>query len=223
MTLIDTIGKNHRIFLAALLAGFILMGCTAATQRLHPRFKEYRHPMGAMLVLAPDIGIFEKMPDGSSIYQDTLSHDAREVAQQAITGQLQQRHFKVITADTDSLETDDIKAIASLFRSVNRSIQLHTIGPQVFPEKKSIFEYRLGSVAELLDTYGADGLVLALGHQTGLDRPDRNWFSIAVVEPQGRIIWYGIYGDHERFDIQSRTDLQALVASTMADFWESGS
>ena len=87
MTLIDTIGKNHRIFLAALLAGFILTGCTSATQRLHPRFKEYRHPMGAMLVLAPDIGIFEKMPDGSSIYRDTLSHNAREVAQQAITGQ----------------------------------------------------------------------------------------------------------------------------------------
>ena len=99
MALIITIGKNNRIFLATILAGFILMGCTAAAQRLHPRFKDYRQPMGAMLVLAPEIGIFEKMPDGSRIYRDALSHDARDAAQQAIAGQLQNRRFKVITAD----------------------------------------------------------------------------------------------------------------------------
>ncbi len=223
MTLVITIGKSHRVFLATILAGFILTGCTVATQRLHPRFKDYRQPMGAMLVLTPEIGIFEKMPDGSRIYRDTLSHNARDAAQQAIAGQLHDRHFKVITVDAEALATDEMKAIASLFRSVNRSIQLHTIGPQIFPAKQSMFEYRMGSVAELLNTHGADGLVLALGHQTGLDRPDRNWFSIAVVEPQGRIIWYGIYGDHERFDIQSRADMQVLVATTMADFWKSGS
>ncbi|HSO18929.1 MAG TPA: hypothetical protein VLT88_05710 [Desulfosarcina sp.] len=215
--------KSRRMLPAAILAGIVAMGCSAAIQRMHPQFAAYRQPLGVMLVLSPDIDIFEKMSDGSRIYREVLSQRARDTAQAEIVRQLQDRHFGVRTLEAGAIATVDVQSITALYRSVNRSIQLHTIGPQIFPAKKSAFDYRVGSVADMLRAYDADGMILALGHQTGIGRPDRNWLSIAVVEPQGRIIWYGIYGNHKRFDIQTPADMQALVASTMADFWESGS
>jgi hypothetical protein len=176
-----------------------------------------------MLVLGPEIGIFEKMPDGSRLPQDIHSQKAQHHAQQAIVRQLQGRHFSVQTVDDGFMQQSEIVDIISLYRSVNRSIQLHTFGPQVFPTKVKAFDYDLGPVARILKDSGADGLVLALGHQTTTDQPTQNWISIAVVEPEGRIIWYGMHGDHLKYNLQTQEGINALVAATMADFWEQGS
>jgi hypothetical protein len=223
MQIVPRIEKFTSFMLMAMVIGLFVSGCTAATERVHPRFPVYRHDMGEMLVLAPEIGIFEIMPDGSRIYQETRSHAARRFAKQAIVDQLRDRRFGVHPIDADTLPASEMAGLHSLFRSVNRSIQLHTIGPQVFPSKKTTFEYHLGPVTDLLRANSADGLVLVIGHQTGTDQPARNWISIAVVEPEGRIIWYGIHGDHNRFNLQTAEGMQALIASTMANFWEQGS
>ena len=78
-------------------------------------------------------------------------------------------------------------------------------------------------MAEILKANRADGLVLALGHQTTSAQPTKNWLSIAVVEPEGRIIWYGLQGDHKKFDLQTAEGMTALVATTLANFCEQGS
>ena len=176
-----------------------------------------------MLVLVPEIGIFEQLPDGSRLFQDIQSQEAQRNAQQSIVRQLEARHFRVQTADTRMMQSSELLAVTSLFRSVNRSIQLHTFGPQLYPAKLNAFEYHLGPVAEILKANRADGLVLALGHQTASAQPVKNWLSIAVVEPQGRIIWYGLQGDHQKFNLQTSEGLTALVASTLVNFWEQGS
>ena len=179
--------------------------------------------MGTMLVLVPEIGIFEQLPDGSRLFQDTQSQEAQRNAQQSIVRQLQERHFTVKTADTRIMQLPELLSVTSLFRSVNRSIQLHTFGPQIYPAKLSAFDYSLGPVADILKANRADGLVLALGHQTASAQPTQNWLSIAVVEPEGRIIWYGLQGDHQRFNLQTSEGLTALVGTTLANFWEHGS
>ncbi len=206
-----------------LLIGLFVSGCSYPSERIHPQFASYRHTMGAMLVLVPEIGIFEQLPDGSRLFQDVQSQDAQRIAQQSIAGQLLKRHFTVQTADTRTMKAPEIRSITALFRSVNRSIQLHTFGPQIYPDKLKAFEYQIGPVAGILKAHRADGLVLALGHQTGSDQPASNWLSIAVVEPQGRIIWYGVQGSHQQFNLQRPESVAALVAYTMANFWESGS
>ena len=184
---------NHLLLMVMAISLFF-SACTAATERRHPQFPSYRHAMGVMLMWAPEIGIFEKMQDGSSMYNETRSHSAQRFAQEAVKKQFQERHFLVRTIDSATIPSGEMISILSLFRSVNRSIQLHTLGPQIFPLKKTTFEYHLGPVAEILKANSADGLVLVLGHQTGIDLPARNWISIAVVEPGGRIIWYCIHG-----------------------------
>ena len=212
-----------RSILIVILIGLFLSGCTYSSERLHPQFPSFRQSMGAMLVLMPEIGIFEQMPDGSRLFQDIQSQEAQQKAQQSIVRELQNRHFTVQTADPRLMQSPELLSVTSLFRSVNRSIQLHTFGPQLFPAKLSAFEYDLGSVADMLKANRADGLVLTLGHQTASDQPSKNWLSIAVVEPEGRIIWYSLQGDHQKFNLQTSEGMTALVAATLAGFWEKGS
>ncbi|WP_319408524.1 hypothetical protein [uncultured Desulfosarcina sp.] len=212
-----------RSVLMAILIGLILSACTYPSERFHPQFPSYRQSMDAMLVLVPEIGMFEQMPDGSRIFQDIQSQEAQCNAQQAIVRELQERHFTVQAADPQMMQLTEIISVTSLFRSVNRSIQLHTFGPQLFPAKLSAFEYDLGSVADILKANRADGLVLALGHQTASGQPSKNWLSIAVVEPEGHIIWYSLQGDHQKFNLQTSEGMKALVEATLADLWEQGS
>lgn len=213
----------RRFILMVGLIGLYVTGCTYTSERLHPEFPSYRHTMGVMLVLVPEIGIFEQMPDGSRLFQDIQSQEAQRNAQQSIVRQLEARHFTVQTANTRMMQSSELLSVTSLFRSVNRSIQLHTFGPQLYPSKLSAFEYHLGPVTEILKVSRADGLVLALGHQTTSGQPTKNWLSIAVVEPEGRIIWYGLQGDHQKFNLQTAEGLTALVTTTLANFWEQGS
>jgi hypothetical protein len=212
-----------RSILVAILFGLLISGCSYAPERLNPQLSTDRQPMGVMLVLVPEIGILEQMPGGGQLVQDIQSHEAQRIAQRSIVAQLRKRHFRVQAADARIMQQPEIKSITSLFRSVNRSIQLHTFGPQIFPAKLKAFEYNLGPVSDTLKANGADGLILALGHQTGTDQPAKNWLSIAVVEPEGRIIWYGVQGGHLKYDLQKAESVKALVANTMANFWEPGS
>ena len=129
----------------------------------------------------------------------------------------------VQTADAKMMQLPEIRSVTSLFRSVNRCIQLHTFGPQIYPAKLSAFDYQMGPVADILKANKADGLVLALGHQLSSKRHIKNWLSIAVVEPEGSIIWYCMQGDHQNSNLQSPEGATALVAYTMANFWEPGS
>ncbi len=215
--------RTCRSLLVGLAVGLFISGCTSAIHRLHPEFPSYRQTMGKMVVLVPDIHMYEQLPDGSRLLDQAHSREARNAAQAAIARQLRNRRYQVMPLPSDRLPTGEVESVRSLFRSVNRSIQLHTIGPQRFPTKMAAFEYHLGPVADILQACHADGLVLAIGHQTGIAQPTKNWLSIAVVEPEGRIIWYGIQGDHDRFNIRTDAGVDTLVASTMATFWEHGS
>ena len=220
MIFVFSITNIRRSLLVWLVIGLSLSACSAAIERVHPQFTRYRHGMETMLVLVPEISIYEQLPDGSRLFDPVHSHEARQAAQEAIARQLQSRHYSVLSLGSGSMSTKDMQTVRSLFRSVNRSIQLHTIGPHPFPAKKAAFEYHLGTVADILQEYHADGLILAIGHQTGNIRPTKNWLSIAVVEPEGRIIWYGFQGDHERFNIQNEKGVHTMVTSTMATFRE---
>jgi hypothetical protein len=61
-----------RIILMGILIILFVSGCTCTSERLHPQFPSYRQSMGTMLVLVPEIGIFEQLPDGSRLFQDIL-------------------------------------------------------------------------------------------------------------------------------------------------------
>ena len=205
-----------------LLTGGLLIGCNHAADRYHPQFNAYRRQISSVLLLSPEIGVFEEMTDGRRMWRMEKSRQAQTVAFKAVAEALTARHYTVQSPGVPSTDHPEIQSVKALFRSVNRAIQLHTYGPQLYPAKIKDFEYEMGSVETILAPYHADALVLVVGHQIISTENPRTCLSIAVVEPGGQIIWYGMQGAREKLDLQAHTNAIALIRETLAPFWGAG-
>lgn len=200
----------------------ICSGCAQSTIQRHPHFNDHRQTMTTLLVPMPVISVFESLPDGTQFKQNQVSWNLQHVAQQAIVDQLIQRGFKVSRSSFEKTQHPDLRSVTSLFKSVNRSIQLHVLGPQIFPAKIRNFEYSVGSISAILADANADGLVLTMGYQFGIVQKNETWFSIAVCNPDGQIIWYRMLSSHPQIKPGSATEIPDLVNKTMGVFWNSG-
>ena len=212
----------RRFSAAAVLIGLVLSGCTGSADRFAPQFATYRQAMHTLLLLQPEVRFFEQLPDGSRLFQDIESQAAGQQLQRSIARQLQQHGFAVATADAQTMGLPGVAEVASLYRSVNHAIRLHTFGPQIYPAKVKEFDYRLGSISEILQASQADGLVLAIGYQAHARPAAQNWLAIAVVEPAGRIVWYARHSAPGKFDLRCSDGIDRMVAGTMAHFTEPG-
>lgn len=213
-----TIKRTLKICLGYLIAAILLMGCNYASERFHPEYDTYRQQIHRVLVLPPEIGIFEETGEGSMAWQIEKSRSAQLMAFKTVAEILADNNYTVKSTGLPSLEDAEIQSIQKLFRSVNRSIQLHTYGPQIYPAKLKAFDYEIGPVDKVLDAYQADALVLVVGHQTVSSKRPKTWISIAVVEPGGKIIWYGMRGAKENLDLQVPANASALILDTLAPF-----
>ncbi len=213
----------RRFSAAAVLIGLVLSGCAGSTDRFAPQFATYRQAMHTLLLLQPEVRFFEQLPDGSRLFQDIESQAAGQQLQRSIARQLQQHGFAVATADAHTMGLAGVAEVASLYRSVNHAIRLHTFGPQIYPDKVQNFDYHLGSVSDVLQANQADGLVLVIGHQAHTTPVAQNWLAMAIVEPTGRIVWYGRRSDPRAFDLRCSDGIDRMVAGTMAHFMEPGS
>lgn len=223
MEKIDGKQRYTKKALGLLLSGILLAGCSFASERYHPDYLEYRKQIRRVLVLHPEISIFQELADGSMAWQMDQSQDAQSAALKAVTQVLAQKDYMVLPAGPQPMHNAEIRSVRTLFRSVNRSIQLHTYGPQLYPSKVKRFEYEVGPVNGLLAQYRADALVLVVGHQTLSSQRPETWISIAVVEPGGKVIWYGMQGAKKNLDLQSATGALALVDETLQSFSRVGS
>ncbi len=207
-----------RSVLAVLCTTMFVAGCSAPAHRVHPGFQQYRQGMHTLLIPPPEIRILETLPDGSRLPMTDRSRQAAERTQALVEQALHDDHFAVRTLSPQMQQQPAYAQVKALFRAVNRSIQLHVFGPQPFPAKQRDFAYQLGSVTDLLQAAGADGLLLISGYQSEA-QPSPGWLSIAVVEPGGRVIWYGWRRPHRPIDFQNADDLSSLISAIMADFW----
>lgn len=209
--------------LGLLITGILLAGCNYTSERYHPDYLEYRKQIRRVLVLDPEISIFEELDDGSMIWQMDKSRNAQAAAFMAVSNVLTDKNYLVRPAASETINNVEIRSVQTLFRSVNRSIQLHTYGPQLYPSKLRVFDYEVGSVDDILTQFDADALVLVVGHQTLSSQRPKTWISIAVVEPGGKIIWYGMQGAKADLDLQTPTGALFLVNEALLPFSRFGS
>ncbi|RJQ87125.1 MAG: hypothetical protein C4519_01210 [Desulfobacteraceae bacterium] len=170
----------------------VLIGCSSASELKHPAYPTYFRNIRTILVMPPEFDVYQQVGDGSVVRRDDYSQTARSDILKALNQSLANKHLQVRIAGDEFLQETETTSLQALFRAVHHSIQLHTQGPQYFPSKLQSFDYELGSVTELLEESAADALILVLGHQTVSKDQPKSWISIAVVEPQGRVIWYNV-------------------------------
>jgi hypothetical protein len=101
---------------------------------------------------------------------------------------------------------------------VNKSIQLHTYGPQLFPEKKKNFEYSLGSVERILQKSGTDSLMFVRGLDHVLKGKEEAFISVAFVDSSGTILWYCEKGIRDEGGLRDPESASKLVENVLASF-----
>ena len=213
---------SHARYPMSMAVCLIAMGCALTAERKHPDYLAYMPQVRSVLCVRPEINIIAEK-NYKLLWQDVQSRSASDQIHSAIAKTLSEKGYLVTNADDELMGDPDVRSIVALFRSVNRSIQLHTYGPQIFPAKQTYFDYSVGSVVDLLATKGIDALVLCLGRQTASSSNTKTWISIAIIEPQGRILWYAMDGAKEKLNLQNSDATQALVDRTLASLAGSGS
>ena len=119
-------------------------------------------------------------------------------------------------ADPSIMSKPEVLQLVGLYHAVNRSIQLHTYGPQLFPSKQKVFDYSIGPISDLLDAQGVDALMLIMGSQTASNTRPKTWLSIAMIDPNGWVIWYAIEGATQDLQLQMPEHADSLVSKTLA-------
>jgi hypothetical protein len=202
--------------------GLLGVACSFTPDRYHPDYQAYQRHIRRVLLLPPEISIVEESSEGAAVWQVSKSRVAQKHAREAVCQILTAKGYIVQMAGADSgadpREKDEIASIQTLYRSVNRSIQLHTYGPYLFPAKQRRFEYGIGSIRDLLNSRNADALVLVIGHQTLSSTDPKTWISIAVVEPGGALIWYGMQGARQNLNLEDPGGTLALIRQTLQPF-----
>ena len=179
---------------AYMLFSLLALGCAHSPDRFHPDYASHRVTIQRVLVLPPEIQLLTQIDTNRPVSQARHNEDVSRRTQSTLAQALAASALDVCFADPRTLRTKEMESLQALYRNVNRAIQLHAYGPQLFDDKSRNFDYAVGSVAPLLDRMQADALMLTMGRQTVSRSSARTWVSVAVVEPSGRIIWYGLQG-----------------------------
>ncbi len=197
------------------------MACAASTERRHPEFSDKIEPIKILCILPADVIIYEEMPDGRLIHRRDWSQAVNEDVQRTLVSELMARDYRVLTfPQIEMSQNAELQEILALYRAVNKSIQLHTFGPDIFPTKKAHFNFSVGSLAALRERNDADAFVFVRVLYKVSDQQARSYVSLGLADGTGTILWYGANGGkltagEGRFD-----GTLALVKNILADFPE---
>jgi hypothetical protein len=193
-------------------------GCMPAPHRAHPQFESRVAKIKALTLVPPAVEVYELSPSGLSELRDDWCMLGRKNIEEALIEKFTSKEYSIRILRADSEVRKELAEIQALYTQVNRSIQLHSYGPQVFPEKVIRFEYGMGSVQRVLEACGTDSLVFVTGFdQVSPDNP-KTYISIALVDSSGTILWYGVKGSKGGHELKDPFSTAMLVEEILSSF-----
>lgn len=200
----------------------VLSGCAETSARTHADFRTEVRRIAAAVVVPVDITVYEEPAGCPAQVSDQWCDIAKKNLMEALVKGLKRKKYDVSVAEVGKSGNPELKEIQNLYRAVNKSIQLHTYGPQLFPGKVSRFEYSVGPTDAFLREARADAIMLL----SGLERikPDghKSYVSLGVAGPSGDIIWYDMGSSHGEYDLRDPAGAEFLVYGLLASFPDSG-
>ena len=165
--------------------------------------------------------MYEELPDGRLKQRIDRSEAAGLSVEQALVTELTARDFRVLTYPVDATHrTAELQEVLSLYRAVNKSIQLHTFGPEVFTAKRTRFEYSVGPLNTLLQQNGADAFVFVRVLYRFSSQQSRSFVSLGLADATGTILWYGANGSGDAAGIEDPDKATNLVKKVLENFPE---
>jgi hypothetical protein len=200
----------------------VLSGCAETSPRTHANFQREVRSIAAAVVVPVDITVYEEPAGCQAQVRDQWCDVAKKNLLDAFVKGLKKKRYDVTVAEGEKTGNPELKEIQNLYRAVNKSIQLHTYGPQLFPAKVSRFEYSIGPTDAFLREAKADAIMLISGLER--IRPDGNksYVSLGVAGPSGNIIWYDMGSSNGEYDLRNPEGAEMLVYGLLASFPDSG-
>ena len=189
-----------------------------APHRAHPQFESRVAKIKALTLVPPAVEVYELSPSGLSELRDDWCMLGRKNIEEALIEKFTSKRYIIRTLRAGSEVRKELAEIQALYTQVNRSIQLHSYGPQVFPEKVTQFEYGMGSIQSVLKACGTDSLVFVTGFdQVSPDNP-KTYVSIALADSSGTILWYGVKGSKGGHELKDPFSTAMLVEEMLSSF-----
>ena len=195
-----------------------LQGCLPAAHRVHPQFEAKAVKIKAIALVSPAVQVYELSPSGLSELRDDWCELSRKNLEEATVEALRKKQYRVHTAGSETALRKELAEVQALYAQVNRSVQLHSYGPQVFPEKITQFEYGLGPMQKLVGALGADSLVFVTGFDQVSSYNPKTYVSIAVADSSGAILWYGLKGSKGGYELKDPLSTAMLVEEILSSF-----
>lgn len=220
---------------------FTVFGCAPKAYRAHPELEMRVKNIKTQGLIPPDIKIYELTAGGVQELRDDWCDSGKENVLTAFMEIFKGKPIEIKPLVIDKDIEEEMEEIQALYRAVSTSIQLHTYGPFLFPEKQKNFDYSIGSVERILQRYGSDALIFVhgfdeistggrkaltatgvlIGAITGvaiMPKAGITALSVALVDKSGSILWYSIKSSQGGHDLREPDSTARLVESILSDF-----
>ncbi|MEJ2725912.1 MAG: hypothetical protein P8175_14975 [Deltaproteobacteria bacterium] len=234
--------------LAALFAFFLIAGTLHAAGegsfRAPPQFAERMKNVRTIAMLRPDIEIFEISSGGVKELRQEWCDEGCEKVQNAFVAEFQRFGYDIEFLDPPQDDSSELREILFLYDDVVTSVLKHAYnGPNLFPAKKTDFDYTLGPIDNVLQPVGADALLLihgideisssgrkamqTLGVLAGaavgliaVPNMGRTVVMVALVDRSGDLLWFNIRGGSGGYNLREPESVSKLASQSFAGFRE---
>jgi hypothetical protein len=208
----------------AVIALFCLLGafagCASRPYRINPDRAIRTEHLQVLALVPAEVSIYQASPGGLVRLQNMWSETGRHNLNRAILQGFAKRHYAIRLLRTEESLPSEMKQVLPLYRAVDKSIRLHTYGPQIFPDKVAHFDYSVGPLKELLEKLHCDTLLFARGYELVSEGPGKTYMSLALADASGAILWYGVKGSRGDHDLRDSASAAKLVEGLLSDFPE---
>jgi hypothetical protein len=210
--------KGFLHVLSALCLSISICGCASHSYRTHSEFEMRVKDIGKPVLIVSGVRIYEVSPGAIVELRDDWCAIGKRNLGNAVLARFREKHYNIKPLTMSEEIAKEMEGIQALYRAVSRSIQLHTYGPQLFPERIRNFDYSFGPIEALLERLQADSLILvsALGQISA--NGSKGSISLSVADSSGTILWYSVKGSTGEYDLRDPKRVLELVEDMLSSF-----
>lgn len=235
-------GSPPLAFLAILLVAGTLHAADEESFRSPPDFARRMKDIRSIAMFRPDVRIFEISSGGVKEPRPEWGEECCEKVQAAFVAEFRRFGYDLKVLDPAKDNSAELREIMFLYDDVVASVLRHAYdGPNLFPAKKTNFDYTVGPIDNILQPAGADALLLIRGvdeiSTTGrkamqtlailagaaagvavTPNMGRTVVIVGLIDRSGDLLWFNIRGGSGGYNLRDPESVSKLVSQSLERF-----
>jgi len=236
---------GRRFLVATLLASIVVAGTAGAeeaTFRAPPDLAQRMKDVGKIALLLKEVEVVEILSGGVREPRPEWGTDARGKVEAAIAAEFRRLGYELDALPPPPEGDDEFRSILSLYGAVTGSVLRHAYdGPNLFPEKKTRFDYTVGAIDNVLRASGADAMLVvhasdevstsgrkamqtlgivaaAVVGVVVTPNMGQTRLMVGLLDRSGDLLWFNLRGGRGGYDLRDPESVSKLVSLSFAGF-----